>query len=114
MPLESAPPFIIITAAITVMGLIQSGVHKLTYGKPKATGQDAWDRLNSARDTRVKDEKTVRSVTRGGEWLLFRLFTKQLRPPRPSTHSDVCPPLAHTHRLGDAALCAAAGGRRKA
>ena len=60
MPLESAPPFIIITAAITVMGLIQSGVHKLTYGKPKATGQDAWDRLNAARDTRVKEEKTVR------------------------------------------------------
>jgi hypothetical protein len=64
MPLESAPPFIIITAAITVMGLIQSGVHKLSYGKPKATGQDAWDRLNAARDSRVKEDKTVRPPAR--------------------------------------------------
>jgi len=56
MPIESAPPFIIITVMIAAMGLIQGGVHKAAYGKPKATGQDAWDRLNAARDARIREE----------------------------------------------------------
>ena len=104
MPLESAPPFIIITAAITVMGFIQSGVHKLTYGKPKATGQDAWDRLNAARDTRVKEEKTVRLHARGpGSCVRLSAHSCALPSPAPS---HVCPAPCRTFcRLGDAAVC---------
>jgi hypothetical protein len=56
MPLESLPPFIIITAAITAMGAIQGGIHKLYAGKPKAVGVDSWDRLLAVRDARIEQE----------------------------------------------------------
>ena len=56
MPIESLPPLIIITAAVTAMGAIQQGVHYLYAGKPKAVGADSWDRLMASRDLRIKEE----------------------------------------------------------
>jgi NADH dehydrogenase (ubiquinone) 1 alpha subcomplex subunit 1 len=56
MPIESLPPFVIITGAIAAMGAIQGAMHKWSTGKPKAVGQDSWDRLLAQRDERVKGE----------------------------------------------------------
>lgn len=58
MSWEVAPPFIIITLAVGAMGGLQQLVHKGFYGKPKAIGQDDWDRKLVARDERIlKDWK---------------------------------------------------------
>jgi len=53
-PVESIPPFAIIVGAITAMGGLQYLTHGAAYGKPRAIGQDAFDRLVAARDERVK------------------------------------------------------------
>jgi NADH dehydrogenase (ubiquinone) 1 alpha subcomplex subunit 1 len=51
---ESIPPFAIIVGAITAMGGLQYLTHGAAYAKPRAIGQDAFDRLVAARDERVK------------------------------------------------------------
>jgi hypothetical protein len=68
MPWESLPPLVIITAAVTVMGGIQQGVHRLYAGKPKAVGADTWDRLLEKRDDNIKAaaKARARSVGRVG------------------------------------------------
>lgn len=38
------------------MGGLQGGVHHLFYGRPKAHGQDDWDRLMEKRDQRIQQE----------------------------------------------------------
>jgi len=53
-PLESIPPFVIIIGAIGAMGGLQYLVHNVAYDKPRAIGQDSFDRLVKARDERVK------------------------------------------------------------
>ena len=56
MPYESFPPFAIIVGAITAMGGVQYLVHHVYEGKPKAAGQDNFDRLLKYRDERLKQE----------------------------------------------------------
>ena len=48
------PPFAIIVGAITAIGGIQYVGHVLPFGKPKAVGLDAFDRLLEKRDERIK------------------------------------------------------------
>ena len=64
MPLESVPPFVIITGAIAAMGVVIQGVNYITFGKPKAIGQDGWDRLVGARDRRLAAEAKARPLAR--------------------------------------------------
>ncbi|KAK9812717.1 hypothetical protein WJX72_002573 [[Myrmecia] bisecta] len=56
MPLESAPPFIIITLGMAAMGGLQALVQKGFYGKPKPVLVDDWDRKVMQRDQVVLDE----------------------------------------------------------
>jgi hypothetical protein len=51
---ESLVPLAIIATAVAGMGGLQGGVHHLFYGKPKAVGNDKWDRLMEKRDERIK------------------------------------------------------------
>lgn len=53
---EAVVPLVIIAGALTTMGSLQTGVHKLFYGKPKALGQDRWDYMIQKRDQRIRDE----------------------------------------------------------
>ena len=66
MPWESLPPFVIITAAVTLMGGIQQGVHKLYAGRPKAVGADTWDRLLEKRDDAIKSSAAAKARARDG------------------------------------------------
>ena len=63
MPYESAPPLIIITGAITVMGAIMGGTHYLAYGKPKPISHDAFDRLLERRDSVLKAQAVRYSLS---------------------------------------------------
>ena len=63
MPYASFPPFAIIVGAITAMGGVQYLVHHVYEGKPKAAGQDNFDRLLKYRDERLKQEAKVRLLT---------------------------------------------------
>lgn len=65
MPWESLPPLIIITGAITAMGAIQQGVHRVFHGKPKAVAADAWDRQLDRRDAGIKAATKARRAARG-------------------------------------------------
>jgi NADH dehydrogenase (ubiquinone) 1 alpha subcomplex subunit 1 len=56
MPAETIPPLAIIVAATALMGASQGWIHKAFYGKPKAVGQDVWDRAAVTRDDRVKSQ----------------------------------------------------------
>ena len=53
-PVESIPPFAIIVGAIGAMGGLQYLAHGVGNSKPRAIGQDAFDRLVQARDERLK------------------------------------------------------------
>ena len=56
MPHESLPPFVIITGAMTAIGLIQGALYSAVYGKPKHAGSDSWDAQIRRRDeTLVRD-----------------------------------------------------------
>jgi len=61
MPHESLPPFVIITAAMTAIGLIQGAIYTGVFGRTKHTGSDAWDMNLRKRDDqiikRLKEEK---------------------------------------------------------
>ncbi|OUS49682.1 hypothetical protein BE221DRAFT_189018 [Ostreococcus tauri] len=59
MPIESVPPFAIIVGAITAMGGLQYLAHGVGNDRPRAIGQDAFDRLVRARDDRVKKAATA-------------------------------------------------------
>lgn len=56
MPAETIPPLAIIVGAIALMGASQGWIHKAYYSKPKAVGQDVWDRAAVTRDDRVKSQ----------------------------------------------------------
>lgn len=51
---ESIPPMAIIVGATALMGASQGWIHKAFFGKPKAVGQDTWDRAVNIRDDRIK------------------------------------------------------------
>lgn len=53
---EAVIPLAIIATAVATMGGLQGGVHKLFYGKPKAIGQDEWDRWLVKRDEKLKEQ----------------------------------------------------------
>lgn len=52
MPWEAAAPFVLITGAIFAMGQILDVSERLSYGRPKTTGLDQWDRGLQERDHR--------------------------------------------------------------
>ena len=54
--METLVPLGLITAALSAMGGLQGGIHKLFYGKPKLVGATEWDRLVENRDARLKEE----------------------------------------------------------
>lgn len=45
------------------MGSLQGFIHKTAYGKPKATGVDAWDRSLEKRDTALKTQNEEEKVS---------------------------------------------------
>lgn len=53
MPYESLPPLILITLFITTAGVLQGGIYRTAYGKPKAVGSDSWDRAMARRDDKI-------------------------------------------------------------
>jgi hypothetical protein len=55
--LEALIPLGIIATAVAGMGGLQGGVHHLFFGKPKAIGQDDWDRLIVQRDEQLKKQQ---------------------------------------------------------
>lgn len=59
MSWETAAPLAIIVGAVGLMGLSQGWIHKAFYGKPKAIGQDPWDRAMNQRDDRLKKEQEL-------------------------------------------------------
>ena len=70
MAWEAAPPFIIICLAVAGIGGLQSLVHKSFYHKPKAIGQDSWDRKMEARDERLFDDAQAAHGTQASlAWL---------------------------------------------
>jgi len=56
-PWEAMIPIGIIVGAITAMGGLQGGLHKLFSGKPKPVQPDRWDLLMAERD-RMLDKQT--------------------------------------------------------
>ncbi len=56
MPAETIPPLAIIVGAVALMGASQGWIHKGFFGKPKAVGQDVWDRAAASRDDRLKTQ----------------------------------------------------------
>jgi hypothetical protein len=54
--LEACVPLGIIATMVSLMGGLQGVVQKGFYGKPKAIGQDEWDRLSAKRDARITEE----------------------------------------------------------
>jgi hypothetical protein len=93
MPWESLPPFVIITAAVTLMGGIQSTVHQLYAGKPKAVNADTWDRLLEKRDDAIKAAAKARARAdaktggRGTPVLGLLLLARVLAPQREPGHA---------------------------
>ena len=55
-PWETIPPLAIICGATALMGALPHGIQLLSYGKPKAVLQDAWDRQVGRRDERIMQE----------------------------------------------------------
>ena len=72
MPLESIPPFVLITGAMTAMGIVHQAVNYLTTGKPKPTNADDWDRMLQLRDARVKAEAKVGRGGRRVDWVALQ------------------------------------------
>ena len=68
MPWESLPPLIIIAGAVTAMGAIQQGVHRVFLGKPKAIAADSWDRKIDARDAGIKAATKARGTACRERW----------------------------------------------
>lgn len=53
--IEAVVPLGVIAVMVTAQGVLQDGVHKLYYGKPKLVGGDAFDRKLSERDDAVNE-----------------------------------------------------------
>ena len=68
MAWEAMPPFVIIVLAVGAMGGLQSLVHKGIYGKPKAIGQDDWDRRLNRRDVKILEEAKVTATRLRAGW----------------------------------------------
>ena len=54
MSWETVPALVIIVGAVALMGSSQGWIHKGFFGKPKAVGQDMWDRAVADRDRQIK------------------------------------------------------------
>lgn len=54
MSWETVPALVIIVGAVALMGSSQGWIHKGFFGKPKAVGQDMWDRAAANRDKHIK------------------------------------------------------------
>lgn len=81
MPYESAPPLVLITAFVTLAGVLQGGIYRTAYGKPKPVGFDSWDRAMARRDEKIA------AVVRVRLWwslnvLSFARFTSAQRRPK--------------------------------
>ena len=59
MAWETVPPFAIIVLAVVGMGGLQQLIHKGYYGKPRAIGQDEFDRRLQERDAQLLKEAKV-------------------------------------------------------
>lgn len=53
--IEAVVPLGVIAVMVTAQGVLQDGVHRLYYGKPKLVGGDAFDKRLSERDDDVVD-----------------------------------------------------------
>jgi NADH dehydrogenase (ubiquinone) 1 alpha subcomplex subunit 1 len=64
---EAIVPCAIITVMVAGMGGLQGVVHKAFYGRPKAHGQDDWDRLIESRDERISKEHQTAQQYQGAQ-----------------------------------------------